>query len=175
MSPSMVGNVILPSWDPFFIYFFTFLRLPGMCHVHENYKFLCFQQDGVRQILWFPSKWAYEGSTTWNGEETVKLDLWVKHGSWTIPRNCDLALPIDLCTTQQTSSCSYAHRMCGSGFTQMFRPWTAHRSIFTGVSPSLDFSNNKQFYGLKIIPKSVITLIDALFVFIYLFRNIYPE
>ena len=39
----------------------------------------------------------------------------------------------------------YAHRMCCSGFTQMFRPWTAHGWTFTGVSPSLDFSNNKQF------------------------------
>ena len=37
-----------------------------------------------------------EGSTTWNGEETVKL--WVKNRSWTIPRNCHLALLIDLCT-----------------------------------------------------------------------------
>ena len=35
--------------------------------------------------------------------------------------------------------------MCGSGFTQMFRPWTTHGSTFTGVSRSLDFSNNKQF------------------------------
>ena len=37
-----------------------------------------------------------EGSTTWSGEKTVKL--WVKNESWAIPRNCDLALPIDLCT-----------------------------------------------------------------------------
>ena len=27
----------------------------------------------------------------------------------------------------------------------MFRPWTAHRSTFTGVSPSWTLANNKQF------------------------------
>ena len=64
--------------------------------------------------------------------------------------------------------------MCGSGFTQMFRPWTAHGSTFTGVSPSSDFSNNKQFIWSQIIPKSVISLIDALFVFLrYIFFLIY--
>ena len=60
----------------------------------------------------------------------------------------------------------YAHRMCGSGFTQMFRPWTAHGSTFTGVSPSWTSAITSSLYGLKIIPKSVISLIDALFVFL---------
>ena len=68
----------------------------------------------------------------------------------------------------------YAHRMCGSGFTQMFRPWTAHGSTFTGVSPSWTLAITSSLYGLKIIPKSVISLIDALFVFLrYTFFLIY--
>ena len=50
--------------------------------------------------------------------------------------------------------------MCGSGFTQMFRPWTAHGSTFTGVSPSWTrawtLAITSSLYGLKIIPKSVI-------------------
>ena len=64
-------------------------------HVHENFKFLCFQQNWC-QIERYCDSLQNEGSTTWNGEETVKL--WVKNESCTIPRNCDLALPIDLCT-----------------------------------------------------------------------------
>ena len=68
----------------------------------------------------------------------------------------------------------YAHRMCSSGFTQMFRPWTAHGSTFTGVSPSWTLAITSSLYGLKIIPKSVISLIDALFVFLrYTFFLIY--
>ena len=69
---------------------------------------------------------------------------------------------------------TYAHRMCGSGFTQMFRPWTAHGSTFTGVSPSWTLAITSSLYGLKIIPKSVISLNDALFVFLrYTFFLIY--
>ena len=44
-----------------------------------------------RKILWFPSKW---GVKRWRNGEVVGK----KTESWTIPRNCDLALPIDLCT-----------------------------------------------------------------------------
>ena len=64
-------------------------------HVHENFKISVFSTKWC-QIERYCDSLQNEGSTTWNGEETEKL--WVKNESWTIPRNCDLAVPIDLCT-----------------------------------------------------------------------------
>ena len=69
-------------------------------HVCEHFKFICFQQNGVRWKDVLNNCLQNEGSTTWNSEEMAKL--WVKNGSWNISpnlaKNCDPGIAIDLCT-----------------------------------------------------------------------------
>ena len=99
-----------------------------------------------RKILWFLQN---EGSTTWNGEETVKL--WVKHESWTIPRNCDLALPIDLCTIL----CVKAHffttkeRLTKMRFCFLKFGYTSWNVLSQGIGAHILFPSWSSFWVLK--------------------------
>ena len=70
----------------------------------------------------------------------------------------------------------YAHRMCGSRFTQCSdpEPHTDRHSLMYHHLWTLAIGLTSSLYGLKIIPKSAISLIDALFVFLrYTFFLIY--